>query len=159
MAYTDDPDMGNLAILPVGAPEWHGRIVKGQTDPEVQGWWSGDYNIREACPVAIHEASAVGPAPFAWILVPSQGLLPQIKVQQLSTPPGTVRLRVQVGIHPADEIAVAMHERTDIPLSRHWSLTGRMARVQEGRVVQVVGGQVKDQNGQLIAEHRFDWER
>lgn len=67
---TTDKGQGNLRILPVGAKKWSVAIVKGQTEPEVQGWFSERYNEKTPAPCAVYRAPLGGAATFAWVLQP-----------------------------------------------------------------------------------------
>lgn len=155
-AASVDPDKGNIRIQPVSNLQWQSKVVKGQTTPSVQGWWSRDYNHKEPNPVAIFSSSIPGSTVFAWILAPAKGLVPNIQIHILPSPKGTIRFRVEGKNHLMDEIAICMDELTMISLSNGYRLNGRMVWLREGKVPRVVGGTVEDNQGRIICEHVFD---
>ncbi len=73
----------NLLIVPIGAPFGPPRIVKGAEDP-IQGWWSVEYNRKEAAPCAIYDGRIGGDAEFRWILMLWSGEEPRADVPELS---------------------------------------------------------------------------
>lgn len=88
-------DRGNLAIIPVGQ-DWEVDFVKGQDYPDVQGWYSREYNIFEASTAAIYTARIPSSATFVWVLIPSEGALPDVEVEVLSRDVKAVSVRVAV---------------------------------------------------------------
>jgi len=88
-----DANKGNLRIVPVSAFPWQLKIVKGQTSPEIQGWWSREYNQKEPNPTAIYSARIDKPATFAWVLVPALGKVPAVKAEIVETDSKGVRVR------------------------------------------------------------------
>jgi hypothetical protein len=38
---------GNLRVIPIGNTKWEINMIKGQEDPEIQGWYSVEYNKYE----------------------------------------------------------------------------------------------------------------
>jgi len=88
-----DANKGNLRIVPVSAFPWQLKIVKGQTSPEIQGWWSREYNQKEPNPTAIYSARIDKPATFAWVLVPALGKVPAVKAEIIETDSKGVRVR------------------------------------------------------------------
>ncbi|MFW5788089.1 MAG: alginate lyase family protein [Halanaerobiales bacterium] len=61
-------NMGNLLIQPLGDIEWDLSIVKGQSKPVIQGWYSKQYNQYEPAACAVYEANIDKETVFAWIL-------------------------------------------------------------------------------------------
>lgn len=72
-AYTADAGAGNLRIVPAGPVEWQLDRVEGQEEPEIQGWWSREYNHKAPAPTAVYTAEIDGPTAFGWLLVASDG--------------------------------------------------------------------------------------
>lgn len=85
---------GNLAVIPVGSPPMDIRFVKGQEQPEIQGWYSPEYNIYMPNSATIYSASIKGDQTFVWILMPSGGKTPPVQARILSMNEQEVRLEV-----------------------------------------------------------------
>ena len=55
--------------------------MKGRRWPFPLGWYSPEYNVKMACPVALYEKEISGPTILAWLLVPGFGEVPQVSAQ------------------------------------------------------------------------------
>jgi len=81
VAETVDPGHGNLQLVPVpvgnSMPD-SVRLVKGQRWPFPLGWYSPEYNVKQASPVALYEKEISGSTILVWLLVPVCGEVPQI---------------------------------------------------------------------------------
>ncbi|NND32281.1 MAG: alginate lyase family protein [Saprospiraceae bacterium] len=77
-ALTKNSDRPNLMILPLGDLEWDVKIVSGQEAPEIQGWYSADYDERQANPTAIYQSQVAGTPTFAWLIIASTEQVPPI---------------------------------------------------------------------------------
>ncbi len=106
-----DPDVGNLRIIPASDLDWQVKIVAGQNHP-VQGWWSGQYNQILPSPTAIYSAEIMTTVNFAWVIYPSKGIVPKIKVNAISLNPDLIKLKVEVPERNADEIAICLINNT-----------------------------------------------
>lgn len=71
-----DTDRGNIRVIPLADFVWDLSIVKGQTEPEIQGWYSPVYNQKVPAPVACFTAEIPGTQVFAWLLLPARDLPP-----------------------------------------------------------------------------------
>lgn len=92
-----NPGAGNLRIIPVGMKITKTDIVKGKTEPVIQGWYSKEYGKKEASPTAIYALSAEGPATtFAWVLLPAFGRVPEARVKLVDEEENGLRLRISV---------------------------------------------------------------
>ncbi len=63
---------GNLQVIPVQKTDWQVDFVKGQEKPEIQGWYSEEYNIYEPNTTAIYSTTINTNTTFVWLLVPSE---------------------------------------------------------------------------------------
>ncbi len=91
-------EKGNLQIIPVSIPELKLTVVKGQEKPEIQGWYSKEYNTYEPNPTTIYSTELKTDDTFVWLLWPSEGKTPEIKTEILAKDAQSVKLRVnQVG--------------------------------------------------------------
>lgn len=75
---------GNLRIIPVGKSDWKVDIIKGQEKPEIQGWYSEEYNKFEPNQVCIYSTQIQSDATFVWLLVPSEMEVPEMNAQVIS---------------------------------------------------------------------------
>lgn len=75
---------GNLRIIPVGKSDWKVDIVKGQEKPEIQGWYSEEYNKFEPNLACIYSTQIQTDATFVWLLVPAEMEVPQISAKVIS---------------------------------------------------------------------------
>lgn len=87
---------GNLKIIPAGATNWSIDFVKGQDKPVVQGWYSEEYNTYEANTTTIYRGQITSDSTFVWVLVPSEGVGPEVKTEILSQEADAVNLRVSI---------------------------------------------------------------
>jgi hypothetical protein len=68
---TGDPKRASLAILPLNTDGLSVRIVKGQTEPTMQGWISNATYDQRAVPTAIFTKKAVGPVHLLYVFSPA----------------------------------------------------------------------------------------
>jgi hypothetical protein len=85
---------GNLAIIPVEAPDWKVIQVKGAETPDIQGWYSPEYNQFEPNPTSIYSTKLNADDTFVWILWPSEGKTPAIQTKILSKDANAVKIKV-----------------------------------------------------------------
>lgn len=64
-------DSGSLTVVPVGRWIGSAHTVSGQEPPEIQGWYSREYNEKAPATCAIYSTKSVGAA-MVWVIVPSQ---------------------------------------------------------------------------------------
>ncbi|REL33771.1 hypothetical protein DYD21_10215 [Rhodohalobacter sp. SW132] len=76
---SNDQGKGNIRVVPSGDIHWELEIIEGQTEPYYQGWYSRTYGEKEPNPTAIYSANIEGDSVFAWILVPADGLVPEVQ--------------------------------------------------------------------------------
>ena len=48
-------------------------MIKGQENPEIQGWYSPEYNLYEANVASIYNSDIKDTTTFVWLLIPSKG--------------------------------------------------------------------------------------
>lgn len=89
-----DHDHGNLRIVPVGKQKWEIDLVSGQETPEIQGWYSPEYNDYGPATASIYTTQIKKSATFAWLLVPSEGKVPTPAVKVLSRTDEAITLRI-----------------------------------------------------------------
>lgn len=95
-AVSTDPDSGNVRVTPVSASDWRVNLVQGQEEPEIQGWWSREYNHKTPGACAVYETHVDGAAVFAWLIVPRHGVVPAAH-STIESPDGqSVTVRVEI---------------------------------------------------------------
>ncbi|PWJ59377.1 heparinase II/III-like protein [Dyadobacter jejuensis] len=87
---------GNLAVIPMGAPAYAISLVKGQEKPDLQGWYSPEYNQYEPNVASIYETEVPESTTLVWLLLPYESTLPEIKTGVLSVDAQQVRIEVSL---------------------------------------------------------------
>lgn len=90
---TDNP-RGNLTLIPVGETDWKVELIKGQKSPEIQGWYSREYNTCEPNTTAAYSTSIQSDCRFIWVLFPSENTHPDIHAKVISSKNNTLKIRV-----------------------------------------------------------------
>ncbi|MEZ4970365.1 MAG: alginate lyase family protein [Flavobacteriaceae bacterium] len=75
---------GNLALIPVGQQKFDIQFIKGQETPEVQGWYSPEYNIYEPNTTSSYSYKTKGNSTLVWLLLPSEKEHAKIKAKIIS---------------------------------------------------------------------------
>lgn len=90
---TNNPT-GNLAVVPVSNQKMTVRSVKGQEQPEIQGWYSPEYNLYSPNTATIYSTDITPDQTFVWLLFPSKGKTPAVKARIVSENEEEVQLEV-----------------------------------------------------------------
>ncbi|WP_247232051.1 alginate lyase family protein [Telluribacter sp. SYSU D00476] len=85
---------GNLAVIPVSNQTMDIRFVKGQEQPEIQGWYSPEYNVYMPNTATIYRASIPRDQTIVWLLMPSEGVTPTVQAKVLSENEREVQVEV-----------------------------------------------------------------
>jgi hypothetical protein len=91
-----DQGRGNLRIVPISKPNWHLNVVKGQTSPTFQGWYSEKYGSLVPNSTAIYSAEIDRTATFVWLLVPARGSVPPAKGRIISIEDSAIVLKIEL---------------------------------------------------------------
>lgn len=73
-------EVGNLLICPIGIRSSETCLLKGQTEPYIQGWWSKKYNHKEASTAAEIKVALERSQTFAWLMIPYSDRIPTCDV-------------------------------------------------------------------------------
>jgi hypothetical protein len=87
-------EKGNLQIIPAGIQKWDIKLIKGQEEPEIQGWYSDEYNKYEPCITSLYETQIQTDSKFIWVLFPSEKMVSDVKAEVLSDGPEELKLKV-----------------------------------------------------------------
>lgn len=85
---------GNLQILSIGNTDWKIDMIKGQEQPEIQGWYSPEYNQYEPNIASIYSTEIESNKVFVWLLVASKSETRKIKAQIIAQSKAGVRLKI-----------------------------------------------------------------
>ncbi|GJM28227.1 MAG: heparinase [Cyclobacteriaceae bacterium] len=91
---TTNNQNGNLRILPLGNTHWDVIFIKGQEDPEIQGWYSEEYNKFEPNIASVYSTVINSTETFVWLLVPFNSEMPEINVDALSVNHSGINLKI-----------------------------------------------------------------
>ncbi len=86
---------GNLAIIPVSKNKLELKFVKGQEQPEIQGWYSPEYNIYGPNTATIYQTKITSSTNLVWVLWPSENQTPKITAKVLAEDEKQVRVEVK----------------------------------------------------------------
>lgn len=81
---SSENEKGNLRIIPVGKSNWNIKLIKGQEKPEIQGWYSEEYNKYEPNVAAIYSTKIKSDRTFVWLLIPFEVSAPDIRAKIIS---------------------------------------------------------------------------
>ena len=95
LAVKTNNDKGNLAIIPAGSPKFDLKLVKGQEKPNIQGWYSHEYNIYESNTTSIYSTRISGNSTFVWLFFPSEKETPKIKTKIISEDEKMIKVEVK----------------------------------------------------------------
>lgn len=86
---------GNLAVIPAGNHSWSVSLVKGQEEPELQGWYSPEYNVFMPNSASIYSTGIQGNTTMVWLLLPSEKKMPKLTPEVISEDGSGVSIRVK----------------------------------------------------------------
>jgi hypothetical protein len=105
-----DEGKGNVRVTPVSDLPWRVELVTGRGEPNIQGWWSHEYNKKEPAVCAVYTAALATDATFAWAIIPGKGPVPPLGTASLEwTGPDAVQVRLQFPGKPVETVDVPLH--------------------------------------------------
>jgi hypothetical protein len=87
-------ERGNLAVIPVGKQKWKTEFIEGQESPEIQGWYSEEYNKYEPNVASVYSTDIRSNTTFVWVLQPFEKERTPLKVKLLKDTAEGVEVRV-----------------------------------------------------------------
>jgi len=161
-----DANAGNLRIVPAAHFRWDIEIVKGRTEPTLQGWYAGRKRSGEPSPCAIYQAKRAETTTFAWVLYPARGEAPAVTARLLPAAEGVVRVEVREAERRPTQFVVRLGGFGPVPLGAGRTLRGRCTVLRPDAPVLAACGWVTDASGRTLAkdvpplrEHLRDWLR
>lgn len=94
-AVSVDSGLGNLRIIPQGGLKWNIEIIKGKTQPYIQGWYSETYGVKEANPTVVYTANIQESQTFIWTLLPAKGDVPNATTELIDAETGKVKVEIE----------------------------------------------------------------
>jgi hypothetical protein len=89
-------DHGNLKVLPVGNTKWKITEIKGQEIPEIQGWYSSEYNMYEPNLTTVYTTKIKKSETFIWLLLPFETDAPGLTIRKLTEEPESLSLEIEL---------------------------------------------------------------
>ena len=89
-----DHKKGNLTVIPVGNHQFDITFIKGQEEPEIQGWYSPEYNVYTPNVTSIYSTRIDKDATFVWVIMPSEKKKPGVTARILEEDNAKVTLEV-----------------------------------------------------------------
>ncbi len=86
---------GNLAVIPVSQQEFDISFIKGQEEPEIQGWYSSEYNLFEPNITSFYSTNINENSTIVWLLLPSEKKMPKIGTEIISENYNGVKIEVK----------------------------------------------------------------
>ena len=74
-------ERGNLTLVPISKQKFDIRLIKGQETPEIQAWYSPEYNLYEPNTTSSYSCEIKGNTTLVWLLMPSEKENPSIKAK------------------------------------------------------------------------------
>lgn len=93
-SVSTENERGNLQVIPVGKQQWKIRLVEGEEEPEIQGWYSREYNEYEPNVTSIYTTEINSGSRFVWLLYPSEQVEKGVRASIISERPDAVTIRV-----------------------------------------------------------------
>lgn len=87
-------ERGNLQIIPIGTRPWKITLIKGQESPEIQGWYSREYNDYEPNVTSVYSTHVESNSHFVWLLYPTEQVENGIEASIVSKQPNAITIEV-----------------------------------------------------------------
>jgi len=87
-------EKGNLQVIPVGKQDWKITFAEGQEEPEIQGWYSEEYNKYEPNVASIYSTNIESDSKLVWVLFPSEKVETGIQAEIISDSSEEIKIKV-----------------------------------------------------------------
>ncbi|MFC4874979.1 alginate lyase family protein [Negadavirga shengliensis] len=111
-------ERGNLAVIPLGGHKFEIAFVKGQETPDIQGWYSPEYNLFEPNIASIYSTEIKENTTFVWLLLPSDAQMSPVSAEILSENDKEVQIDVKSD-KEGWRIHIPFMNSKDAKLTRH----------------------------------------
>lgn len=86
---------GSFLIVPISNNNWKINLMKGREYPEIQGWYSKEYNMYEPNFVSVYSCKIQESANLIWLLIPTENRNLNVKAEIMDETTSRVRLKIQ----------------------------------------------------------------
>jgi hypothetical protein len=86
---------GNLAIIPIGNHDFQIQMVKGQEKPQIQGWYSPEYNVFGPNMTSSYHLKINDTTTLAWLILPFEKDLPSVETAIIMENGSQVQIEVK----------------------------------------------------------------
>ncbi|MFP4027761.1 MAG: alginate lyase family protein [Candidatus Brocadiia bacterium] len=149
---TADPGNPNLRVTPVGPVDWDVEFIRGQEEPQVQGWYCEQTPDWEPNTVARFQGRIENSASFAWVLTPDDAAPAAPEIEWLKSPETAARVRVQWPGGPEYTFTIVMNGSAfPVELTDGRRLAARMLLEQPGAKSRVACGRLENAQGAILA--------
>jgi len=129
---------------------WKTSIFQGQTTPTIQGWYSPEYNQKQAAPVALFEAPVDNTQVFGWLIQARTANTEPWQATLLKSTDAMLHLQLSTD-KEEQEIIVNFDPETPTTFTNGYQLKGRFGMLSPTGAPQVAFGKIYDQ-GELIKQ-------
>jgi hypothetical protein len=88
-------ERGNLMVVPVSTQVFDLEFIKGRELPNMQGWYSMEYNIYEPNITSQYRTHINESTTFVWFLLPSEGMAPNTTAEITAESESEIQVKVQ----------------------------------------------------------------
>ena len=85
---------GNLKVVPLKETDWKVKVLEGQEEPEVRGWYSVEYNKFEPNKEVVFSTIIEKNEVFVWLLLPFEKEAPDFDIKIISENESVVELKI-----------------------------------------------------------------
>ncbi|GAA5221544.1 hypothetical protein GCM10025777_21740 [Membranihabitans marinus] len=78
---TKNMERANIEIHPLSDSPWTLKLVQGQSEPHLQGWYSAEYGVKLANPTIEYHKHIQKTSIFAWLITAKEGLIEDQNIQ------------------------------------------------------------------------------
>lgn len=101
-------DYGNLQIIPADDTKWLVQKIEGQEKPEIQGWYSREYNTYKPSAAIVYSTDIGRDSTFVWVLFPSEKSESGVQAQIVSKSAKEIKVKITNQDNKEWEVAVPL---------------------------------------------------
>nr|WKN37975.1 alginate lyase family protein [Tunicatimonas sp. TK19036] len=139
-----------LADLP-----WKTEVVRGQTQPTIQGWHSEQYNQKQEAACAIFEGTTSETQVFGWLMQAHPSDATNWQATLLKQSEQSLQIRLDNKHGDTREVIISFDPSVPATFTNGYELQGRFGMISSGQPPQVALGKLYDQH-ELISEDHED---
>ena len=105
---TVNPNEPNLRIVPVSKNDWGINIIKGQTEPFIQGWYSPVYGEKQPNSTVVYNSETSESIAFVWLLIPGHGDVQEVQASITNLNDEIIKIEVVAESNDQTEVSVPL---------------------------------------------------